>query len=61
LYTAVEVCSDMSNLNEKCTSRKANKFLSIKIKQIPDFAIATGAITEDDFSKIVQSFHSTSL
>ena len=38
MSTAVEVCSEMSNLNEKCTSRNANKFLSIKIKQIPDFA-----------------------
>jgi len=49
MSTAVEVCSEMSNLNKKCKSRKANKFLSIKIKQIHDFAIGAGAITEDDF------------
>ena len=61
MSTAVEVCSDTSNLNEKCKSRKANKYLSIKIKVIPDFSIVADAITEDDLLKIVQSFYSTSL
>jgi len=41
MSTAAEVCSDKSNLNEKCKSRKAKKAkaLSIKIKQIHNFAI----------------------
>ena len=41
----------MSDLNEKWKSRTANKFLSIKIKQIPNFAIGAGALTEDGFFK----------
>ena len=48
-------------LKEKCQSRKANKFLSIKINQLPVVVMDTDAITEYDFLKIVQSIQLNSL
>ena len=48
-----------ANLKEKCQHWKANKFLSIKIKQLLNADMDAGAITEDDFLKIVKSCYST--
>lgn len=59
--TAVEVYSDLAELKGELQSRKTNKFLSIKVKQLLKIAMASGAITEDDFLQTVQSFYATSL